>query len=211
MKNESAWKNFSRSINKLYDDISKAQKTTIQLSELSTIERAVKGKVYKRGCILLQISATDGQILYLDENKEIEAKYAVIIPNPDINSRYLFWSISGNLEDYLRKVQQGLNIVLEDVFKIPVVWYINPLIQDEIIAVMETINQMERNMMHELDSRKEEKQFYLNNMFVDADIKKDYSKCTNDKIEEQPAEIIEELKKEKKSKIQQISLFDYVN
>ena len=104
-----------------------------------------------------------------------------------------------------------MNIVLEDVFKIPVVWYINPLIQDEIIAVMETINKMERNMMHELDSRKEEKQFYLNNMFVDADIKKDYSKCMNDKIEEQPAEIIEELKKEKKSKIQHISLFDYVN
>ena len=211
IKNESAWKNFSRSINKLYDDISKAQKTTIQLRELSTIERALKGKVYKRGCILLQISATDGQILYLDENKEIEAKYAVIIPNPDINSRYLFWSISVNLEDYLRKVQQGLNIVLEDVFKIPVVWYINPLIQDEIIAVMETINQMERNMIHELGSRKEEKQFYLNNMFVDADIKKDYSKCMNDKIEEKPAEIIEELKKEKKSKIQQMSLFDYVN
>lgn len=136
-----------------------------KLKQLATIERAIKGKIYKKGCTILQISASNGQFIYLDKDSNVEAKYAVIIPNPDINSKYLYFSIKSNLEKYLLKVQQDLNITLESLFELPVIFHIDKISQMKIAAIFETIEKIEKLLQTIEELKKEEKKYLLKNMF----------------------------------------------
>ena len=136
-----------------------------KLKQLATIERAIKGKVYKKGCMILQISASQGQFIYLDKDSSVESKYAVIIPNPDINSKYLYFSIKSNLEKYLLKVQQDLNITLESISELPVSFHIDKISQMKIAAIFETIEKIEKLSQTIEELKKEEKKYLLKNMF----------------------------------------------
>ena len=57
----------------------------VKLIDIAKIERAKKGIVYDKGTILIQVSATDGQVLYLEVVSEISTKYAVVIPLIEYN------------------------------------------------------------------------------------------------------------------------------
>lgn len=163
-QNTSALDNLCEAINNLEKDL-ELNHCVLELKELATIERAIKGKVYKKGCMLLQISATNGDFIYLEKDSEVEAKYAVIIPNPDINSKYLYLSIGANLEKYLLKVQQVMNISLEDVYKIPVCYHLNKITQMKFVAILETLEKIEKLAKMNNELNKEEKKFLLENMF----------------------------------------------
>lgn len=64
-----------------------------KITELANIERS-SGKVYPAGCTLIQISATNGQVLYHAEEEEVPAKYAVVTANDKVLPKYLYHAIS---------------------------------------------------------------------------------------------------------------------
>ena len=78
--------------------------------DLANFERVKKGKVYKTGTVYIQLSATDGIVRYLDEDKELETKYGVFIPNHDVCPRYLYYVLDFEMESFLAKYQSGMNI-----------------------------------------------------------------------------------------------------
>ena len=60
-----------------------AKTVRCKLPDVATYERAKKGKVYPKGCTLLQVSATKGQLVYLHEDQTVDSKYCVIEPDRD--------------------------------------------------------------------------------------------------------------------------------
>lgn len=84
---------------------------TVKLSDLASWERSNKNKIYPAGCTLLQVSATKGQLVYLDQDQEVDSKYCVIIPDRDqIQPLFLFRALQSLMPEFLHKEQTGLNI-----------------------------------------------------------------------------------------------------
>lgn len=86
------------------------RKNILEVADLENRPR--RGKVYPAGTIIIQIAATQGQVLYLREEKEIEEKYAVI--QPKINSFYLFLAIKKFFPPFFERRKQGLNFKAEE-------------------------------------------------------------------------------------------------
>lgn len=86
----------------------------VRLDKICDIERAVKGKVYPKGCTAIQVSATKGDVIYLEEDREIEvSKYAVVIPKIDVDGLYLFTVIEQQMPMFLERYKTGLNLQIE--------------------------------------------------------------------------------------------------
>ena len=84
----------------------------VKLLDLVDIERAKKNKVYEKGNIIIQVSASKGQIFYLEEDTTVESKYIILTckNNKIINTKYLYYVISDLLPKFLVKYQTGINI-----------------------------------------------------------------------------------------------------
>lgn len=92
------------------------------LNQVAEIEpRAKKGKVYPRGTIIVQISATKGQILYLRKASEIEDKYAVVHAK-EVDAFYLYSVMKLFFPTYFEQKREGLNFKAEELqhFKLPI-------------------------------------------------------------------------------------------
>ncbi len=82
----------------------------IPFNKIATLERSKKDEVY-RDCILLQLSASSGQILLIKEPQKVESKYGIIKVKGDcVDIDYLFCILEMQLPDFLEKYQNGINI-----------------------------------------------------------------------------------------------------
>lgn len=135
------------------------------LSELATIERTQANKVYPEGCILIQISATRGQTIYLEKSKAVEPNYAVVIPNDNIVPRYLYFAISNEIEHFMSRYMQGLNIVCEDINFMDVHW-MRKEYQYVVIALLDVIEVLIEIEMKIIELLKLLKSYFLEQMFI---------------------------------------------
>lgn len=158
-------------LEKIYNYINKnkqlAKHKRVNLLDLVEIERSKKNKVYKNGSILIQLSATRGQMGYLDNDKTVESKYGVMtVKNDCINSKYLYYMLQMNIENFLRVYQTGLNIV-PDVFKfMKLEIHTDKTIQDEITVMFTKLETVEKTYLKEIEKWKDIKSYHLDNMFV---------------------------------------------
>lgn len=137
------------------------------LLELVNIERSKKNKVYSKGSILIQLSATRGQMLYLEKESTVDSKYGVMtIKDSYINSKYLYYMLSVQMEHFLRIYQTGLNIV-PDIFKyMKLQVHDNRNIQDKIQTMFDEVEKIEKAYQEDIENWKNIKQYHLENMFV---------------------------------------------
>lgn len=158
-------KDFGAFVEKEMKEIEKATRRTVKLSEVATIERSKKNKVYKRGSILVQCSATNGEVIYLNDNSEVNNKYAVIIPDPDIFSKWLYYAITQSLTENLTKIKTGLNIVASELNNLEVV-IMDDKSAKRFVNLMDLIDLIQIAVVTDKELTEEEKRFYLDNMFV---------------------------------------------
>ena len=93
-----------------------------RLKNIATVERAQKDKIYPKHSIVIQISATRGQVGLLKSSGKVGSQYAVIYDTiPD--SRWLFFYLKTLTPWWFHRVQEGLNIKLEDVENIPLHYF----------------------------------------------------------------------------------------
>lgn len=136
----------------------------VKLIDVADIERAKKGKMYDAGCVIIQVSATDGQIYVLNEIQEVETKYAVIIPKKDVNGFYLKAAIEKELPKFLHQNQTGMNLQM-DSFNVLKIKLHNRETQDYLGQILKKYDdglEKEREIIEEL---KDMKKYYLANMF----------------------------------------------
>ncbi|TYG33276.1 hypothetical protein FW755_12645 [Lonepinella koalarum] len=83
---------------------------SVKLTDVADIEsRPSKNKIYPVGTIIIQVSATRGQILFLHQASEIGEQYAIIRPK-NIDSFYLYSVIEKFFPKFFQQRKQGLNI-----------------------------------------------------------------------------------------------------
>lgn len=93
-------------------------KDSLRLSDIAVVERAKAKKVYPAGAIVIQMSATRGQIGLLKSSGEVGAQYAVAITPFD--SGFVFYMLKQKAPRWFHRVQDGLNLKLEDIKQMPV-------------------------------------------------------------------------------------------
>lgn len=94
-----------------------AEHDKLRLKDVAHVERAKAKKVYPAGTIVIQMSATRGQIGLLKSSGEVETKYAVISSTV---GDFLFYALQVSAPHHFHRVQQGLNLTLQDIETIPV-------------------------------------------------------------------------------------------
>lgn len=108
-------------------------KDMILLKDIAVLERAKKGQIYPESTVIVQISATKGQVGLLTSNGEVGSQYVCINFNPVYcTGEYGFYWLKNKLPRHIHRVQQGLNITLEDLEKTPI--HIPPLEEQEEIV-----------------------------------------------------------------------------
>lgn len=136
----------------------------VNLLDIATIERSKKNKTYKKGSILIQLSATKGQMIYLDDDTKVDSKYGVFETDKDkVESRYLYYVLKMSMPDFLTRYQTGLNIKPEifDSFKVKV--HRSLEVQKIIVKILDSFNvDLEEK---EIEKYKKIKEYHLDNMF----------------------------------------------
>ena len=136
----------------------------VNLLDIATIERSKKNKTYKKGSILIQLSATKGQMIYLDDDTKVDSKYGVFEADKDkVEPRYLYYVLKMSMPDFLTKYQTGLNIKPEifDSFKVKV--HRSLEVQKIIVKILDSFNvDLEEK---EIEKYKKIKEYHLDNMF----------------------------------------------
>lgn len=101
--------------------------------------RPKKNQMYPEGCICLQVSASKGELLYLDTSQSVDAKYVVIQPR-NIVPFYLYLMIEKAMPEFLYKYRQGLNISAHDIKHMEVVCHTDVETQALIAMMFTSIN-----------------------------------------------------------------------
>ena len=135
----------------------------VKLSEVADFERAKAGKEYPAGSILLQISATKGQ-LFFHRGGQVESRYAVITPK-GIHPYYLYCAMQVKIESFMAKYQTGLNLQIDvlSYFTID----IDPSLESQrawanaMLEIEKKEEQIQKRMALLIESKK----FFLANLF----------------------------------------------
>ncbi|WP_449458414.1 restriction endonuclease subunit S [Streptococcus suis] len=136
-----------------------------KITELASIERS-SGKVYPAGCILIQVSATKGQVLYHAEEAEVPAKYAVVTTNDKVLPKYLYHMISFQADAFFHSIQTGLNIQMDTLNEMKLKIHTDLEKQAEIVKHLDVIEKMEAKEEATIELLKQAKQIHLSEMFV---------------------------------------------
>lgn len=137
----------------------------VKLLDIASIERA-KNKEYCPGVTIVQISATRGQVEYVDEARKIRNQYVVLKPCDKFDSKYFYFAVKNSADEFFYKFQTGLNMKIEEFkhMELDVEDDIN--IQKEQVKNMEIIERAILLSEQELSEVKEFKNTMLSKLFV---------------------------------------------
>lgn len=91
----------------------------IKVGDVAYVERAKSGKIYPAGTVVVQMSATRGQIGMLTSTGKVAPQYACIYGVRGYTQPYLKLLMQHNAPRYFARVQEGLNLKLEDIEGFP--------------------------------------------------------------------------------------------
>ena len=137
----------------------------VKLEDVAEFGRAKQGHVYPRGATTLQISASRGQLGYLDFPSEVPAKDVVIIPQAGIHPRYFNYVMHKNIDAFMRKYSTGLNVQENEVGQFPIEIH-NGDTQEAVVRFLEFMDEQEKIIQDEIDGLTKTKKAMLNMMMV---------------------------------------------
>lgn len=107
----------------------------VKLGDVAEFGRAKGGHVYPRGTSTFQISATKGQVGYLDKPRTVEAKEAVIIPQAGVDPEYFNIVLEKNAPLFMQRFATGLNVQEAELANFPIELH-NVETQKAIVQIM---------------------------------------------------------------------------
>lgn len=148
---------------------------SVKFSEIADIERAKSGVTYAAGSTLIQVSATKGQLVFMEQAGTADGKYAVITPKSGINGRYLYFILDMVLPYFLGAYQTGLNINPE-IFKfLSLEIHTERETQEHIAATLDLLQSQIDEEENIINGIKKVKEFHLDKMFAVRKCTQDYS------------------------------------
>lgn len=137
----------------------------VKLEDVAEYGRAKQGHIYPRGASTLQISATRGQLNYLEVPQEVHSKEVVVIPQAGINSRYFNIVMQKNIDRFLKRYATGINIQEREVGNFPIELH-NQDTQEAIVKMFDIADREEREAQEELAALLEMKKTLLDAMMI---------------------------------------------
>ncbi len=139
----------------------------IRLLDIADVERSKKGIIYPAGTIAIQVSATKGDTIFLEESSEIEpSKYAIIKPKKEVKDYYLYSAIIREISKFLSRYIQNINISIDDFKHFEIDYHENLETQQEIVNTMRTLDDAIKLQEGIIEKNKIIKKNLLNDMFV---------------------------------------------
>ena len=139
-----------------------------RLRDVFDIARCSKSKEYPKDTILIQVSATRGQVIYLDKAQYVDdgSKYATLtVKKQDkYNAKYLYYILENSMPDIVQKCKSGINLQMDELsgIKIPIHNDINT--QNAIAVLYDTIVKCEEIEQRTVELLKQHKTEMLNRM-----------------------------------------------
>lgn len=146
-------------------DMFKKQKQ-INLLDLVEFERSKKDKIYQSGCILIQVSATRGQLEYLENSSTVDSKFGVFIPKWNVNPKYLYYVLEMLMPGFLARYQTGLNINPEIFKHLILTIHTDVNVQALIVKMLDSLQVGIENEEKTIKEWKNVKQVHLDGMFI---------------------------------------------
>lgn len=137
----------------------------VKLEDVAEFGRAKQGHVYPRGATTLQISASRGQLDYLDYPREVATKYVVIIPQAGIHPRYFNYVMQKNIDAFMRRYATGINIQENEVGQFPIEVH-NTDTQEAVAELLEYLDEQEQIIQGEIDGLTKTKKAMLSMMMI---------------------------------------------
>lgn len=137
----------------------------VRLEDVAEYARAKEGHVYPRGSSTIQISATKGQVDYLEFPREVHSKEVVIIPQAGIDPKYFNIVLQKNMPQFMTKYATGINIQEKEIGNFPIELHSFET-QKAISKMLSYVDGEERRRQEEVDALTELKKTLLNQMMV---------------------------------------------
>lgn len=123
---------------------------TRNITEVARFERANKSKIYGKGATLIQVSATKGDILQLEEDGPVESKYVVVESKGKILPDYLFFAIKHAFSPFFHKWRTGLNLQVSNIEKLEIRYDDDLDIQKQFVQEIKTILKLKKAYEEEI-------------------------------------------------------------
>lgn len=123
---------------------------TRNIKEIARFERANKSKIYGKGATLIQVSATKGEILQLEEDGMVESKYVVVESKGKILPDYLFFAIKHAFPPFFQKWRTGLNLQVSNIVKLEIRFDDDVEVQKQFIQEIQAILKLKKAYEEEI-------------------------------------------------------------
>ena len=120
------------------------------ITEVAQFERANKSKIYSKGVTLIQVSATKGEVLQLEEDGLVESKYVVIETKGQILPDYLFFAIKHAFPPFFHKWRTGLNLQVSNIAKLEIRFDDDVEVQKQFIKEIQAILKLRKAYEEEI-------------------------------------------------------------
>lgn len=140
----------------------------VKLTEICEIERVKKDKLYPKDTILIQVSATQGDTILLEEAQECESKYVALTPKIDYEPVFLFESIKLSMDSFLERYKTGPNIQVE-AFKFFDVKMVPLKKQRKMVKLIRIFSLLYKRFLLMSRLQNELRTYFLAKMFVQVD------------------------------------------
>ena len=137
----------------------------VKLEDVAEFGRAKAGYIYPAGTSTIQISATKGQIDFLEYPREVPTKEVVIIPKNGIEPKYFNLILQRNVEKFIAKYATGINIQEKEIGNFPIELF-NRETQKAFVRMMDHITDEIATAENELIIYKEMKKAFLGDLML---------------------------------------------
>lgn len=139
----------------------------VRITDVAELERAKKNKIYEKGCTLIQISATDGQVVYLEKTENVAEKYLVVIPKKNkVIDYYLYLCIYRSFPKFFHRIKTGLNIQAETIKEFEFNFHEDMETQQYLADMLQELEYSIRKCEQSIDNVKTMKEYFSKTMFV---------------------------------------------
>lgn len=140
--------------------------TRYKLTEIATIERPKKGKIYPKGTVYIQVSATDGQVGILGKAAEVENKNVVVTPEISILPMYFKIAIEQAMPEFRTRYQSTINIQVDTFRYFDICIHNDMQTQAYVVAMVKQADKARLLEEKLVDAYKSRKKYYLDKMFT---------------------------------------------
>ncbi|WP_028983315.1 restriction endonuclease subunit S [Sporolactobacillus terrae] len=137
----------------------------VHLEDVAEYGRAKQGHIYPRGTSTLQISASRGQIGYLEAPGEVATKDVAIIPQAGIDPKYFNIVLQKNVSRFMAKYATGINVQESEVGNFPIELH-NYETQKAVAKMLDFIDTEQDQAQSEIETLKQLKRTMLGYMMI---------------------------------------------